>query len=321
MSFANVSDIIATTIESRSGKVADNVLENCGLLSYLKKKGKVRKFTGGRLIYEELAFAENANGGSYSGYDPLPVAAQDVISAAEFNIKQYAVPVTISGLERIQNKGKEQIIDLLEARLNVAESTMMNLLSTDVYSDGTGNGGKNITGLDLAIPADPTTGSYGGISRVTWSFWRSQLTDPAVTPTSATLATSMNALWAKCTRGADHPDLILADDILWSMYMATLQTIQRVTDSSSASLGFPAVKYMGADVVLDGGIGGNATASTMYFINTKYLHWRPDSEVNMSPIGPKSRYATNQDAEVQILGWAGNLTCSGARFQGRLIGT
>lgn len=321
MSFANVSDIIATTIESRSGKVADNVLKNCGLLSYLKKKGKVRKFTGGRLIYEELAFAENANGGSYSGYDPLPVAAQDVISAAEFNIKQYAVPVTISGLERIQNKGEQQFIDLLEARLGVAESTMTNLLSIDVYADGTGNGGKNITGLDLAIPADPTTGTYGSINRVTWTFWQSQLVDPAVTPTSTTLPTSMNSLWAKCTRGADHPDLILSDDILWGMYMQTLQTIQRVTDADSASLGFPAVKYMGADVVLDGGIGGAATASTMYFVNTNYMHWRPDSEVNMSAIGPKARYATNQDAEVQILGWAGNLTCSGARFQGRLIGT
>ena len=28
--------------------------------------------------------------------------------------------------------------------------------------------------------------------------------------------------------------------------------------------------------------------------------------------------ATNQDAEVQIMAWAGNLTCSGAQFQGRL---
>jgi hypothetical protein len=40
----------------------------------------------------------------------------------------------------------------------------------------------------------------------------------------------------------------------------------------------------------------------------------------MVPLSPNRRYATNQDAEVQILGWAGNLTTSGAQFQGRFDG-
>jgi len=40
----------------------------------------------------------------------------------------------------------------------------------------------------------------------------------------------------------------------------------------------------------------------------------------MVPLSPNRRYATNQDAEVQILAWAGNLTCSGVQFQGRLEG-
>jgi hypothetical protein len=39
----------------------------------------------------------------------------------------------------------------------------------------------------------------------------------------------------------------------------------------------------------------------------------------MVPLAPNKRYAINQDAEVQILAWAGNLTCSGRQFQGRLL--
>ena len=35
--------------------------------------------------------------------------------------------------------GKEAIIDLLDARMDVAESSMMNLISTGVYSDGKQN--------------------------------------------------------------------------------------------------------------------------------------------------------------------------------------
>ena len=163
MSFANpsVSDIVATTIQSRSRTIADNVTKNNAILARLSQRGKVRTFSGGNVILEELSFAENPNACFYSGYDLLPVAAADVISAAEFQIKQFAVPVVISGLEQLQNAGREQMIDLMEARINVAESTMANQLSTSIYSDGSGNGGKEITGLDLAVPTDPTTGTYG----------------------------------------------------------------------------------------------------------------------------------------------------------------
>lgn len=317
MSYPNVSDIIATTIEARSGKIADNVSKNNALLARLKQRGKVRPVSGGRLIYEELSFAENGNAGWYSGYDTLPVAAQDVLSAAEFPFKQLAVPVVISGLEMLQNSGKEAIIDLMEARLSVAESTMSNYIAVGLYSDGTGSGGKTITGLDAAVPQAPTTGTYGGIDRATWAFWRSQLHDPGSTPTTSTIGAELNTLWAKAVRGADRPDLILMGSTTWGTYMGSLQAIQRFTDTDSAGLGFPSIKYMDADVVLDGGIGGAATATDVYMLNTKYIHFRPHKDRNMVPLAPTRRTAINQDAEVQILGWAGNLTMSGAQFQAR----
>jgi hypothetical protein len=95
MAFPNVSDLVATTIESRSGEIADNVTKNNALLRRLEKRGNTRTFSGGTVIFEELSFAENGNAGYYSGYDILPVAAQDVLSAAQFAIKQAAVPVVI----------------------------------------------------------------------------------------------------------------------------------------------------------------------------------------------------------------------------------
>ena len=177
MAFPNVSDIITTTIESRTKKIADNVTKNNALLMRLSQKGKTRTFSGGRLIYEELSFAENGNAGWYSGYDLLPVAAQDVLSAAQFDIKQAACPVVISGLEMLQNAGPEQMIDLLAARIDVAESTMKNLVAGGIYSDGTGSGGKEITGLNAAVPFDPTTGTYGGIEEIGRASCRERVCD------------------------------------------------------------------------------------------------------------------------------------------------
>jgi hypothetical protein len=111
------------------------------------------------------------------------------------------------------------------------------------------------------------------------------------------------------------------DPIYWADYVASLQAIQRFTDPGTAGLGFPTIKYMDADVGLDGGIGGFATTKTAYFLNTKYIFLRPHKERNMVALSPNRRYAVNQDAEVQILAWAGNLTTSGAQFQGRNIAT
>jgi hypothetical protein len=330
---SSITDIIATTIESRTKKIADNVTKNNALLARLNQRGNIKTVSGGSQIFEEISFAENGNGGAYSGYDLLPVAAQDVITAAAFQFKQYAVPVVISGLEQIQNSGREAMIDLMEARLAVAESTMANLLSAGIYADGTGYGGKAITGLDAAVPNVATasqTNTYGGINRTNWAFWRSYAEASLTFPTADTAATNiqqyLNRFWSNLVRGSDRPDLIIMDNNYWAVYMQSLQAIQRFTSPDSAQLGFPSIKYQDADVVLDGGIGGfaytdpgSATGGgTAYMLNTKYLKWRPHADRNMVPLSPNRRYAINQDAEVQILAWAGNLTCSGAKFQGRI---
>jgi hypothetical protein len=320
-----ISDIVATTIESRTGQLADNVTKNNALLMSLKKGGNIQTFSGGTIITHELSFAANGNAGFYSGYDLLPVAGQDVISWAQYDIKQAACPVVISGLEMLQNSGKEQIIDLMEGRLQVAEASMANLISQGLYSDGTGSGGKTITGLDAAVPAGTSsariaTGTYGGIDRSVWTFWRPWYQKDA-TFTAATIQGSMNAAWSNLVRGADRPNLILCDNAGWAVYMASLQAQQRFMQAETGDLGFPTIKFMSCDVVLDGGIGGFATASTFYFLNTKYLKYRPHADRNFVALSPNKRYAINQDAEVQIIGWAGNLTSGGDQFQGRLSTT
>lgn len=318
--FPNVSDIVATTIQSRTRKIADNVTKNNALYMRLDQRGNRKPFGGGNVIYQELSFAQNSNGGWYSGYDLLPVAASDVISAAEFTIKQLACPVTMSGLETIQNAGREQMIDLLEARIGVAEATMANLMAEGIYGDGTTYGGKSLTGLGAAVSTTPSAATpYGGITPSTWTFWQNKYTLAGAALTATTIQGAMNAMWASLVRGTDAPDLIPCDNTMWALYQASLQAQQRFTSPEVGNLGFPSLKFMNADVVLDGGIGGFATTKTMFFLNTKYIFLRPHSARDMVPLNPNKRYAVNQDAEVSILAWAGNLTCSGRQFQGRLV--
>jgi hypothetical protein len=334
MAFANsdITDIIATTIQSRSGKLADNVTNNNALLKRLKAKGNVKPWSGGNVILEEIMYSDSTtnNTNSYSGYELLNISPNSPISAASFNPKQYAAAVSMSGLETLQNSGKEQMIDLMLGRMKVSEAQIQNRIGGDIYLDGTGNGGKNITGLALAIPDDPTTGTYGGINRATatFSFWRSQkysgVTDGGAAVSASNIISYMTTLALKMVRGTDKPDLYVADSTYFAFYVNAMQAIQRVqTDGGGeAGSGFASLKFYGggmsADVVCDGGIGSAATAAHMWMLNTDYIFFRPHKDRNFVPIGGE-RQAVNQDAIVKLIGWAGNMTSSGPQFSGVLI--
>ena len=88
--FANLSDIISTTIQSRSGNLADNVTKNNALLMKMKERGNVKPFSGGNVILEEIMYNDAAtqNAASYSGYDTIDITPNSPISAAQFDIKQ-----------------------------------------------------------------------------------------------------------------------------------------------------------------------------------------------------------------------------------------
>ncbi|UGQ44968.1 phage major capsid protein [Massilia endophytica] len=321
MASPNLSEIVTTTLRNRSGKLADNVTKNNALLNRLNKRGNVKPVDGGRTIVQELEYAENSTYKRYSGYETLNIQPSDVFTAAEFDWKQAAVAVSISGLEQLQNSGKEKVIDLLESRIKNAERTMQNNLSADCYSDGTADGGKQIGGLQLLVADSPSTGTVGGINRATWSFFRNvsydATTDGGAAATSANIQSYMNRVWLQLVRGTDRPDLIIADNNYFRLYWESLQAIQRITSDDMAQAGFSSLKFMDADVVFDGGYGGAAPSNHMYFLNTNYIYLRPHKDRNMVPLDP-DRFSVNQDAMVKLTAWAGNMTLSNAFLQGVL---
>jgi hypothetical protein len=308
--------MVTTTLRHRSGELADNVSDSNALLSRLSSKGKVRTVSGGRVIVEELEYAENSTFKYYSGYETLDISPSDVFSAAEYNWKQAAVVVSASGLEvEVQNSGKEAVIDLLEKRIQNAFRTMKNQISTGIYSDGTGSGSKQITGLQALIADDPTTGTVGGIDRSTWTFWRNQKYSNA-TMSSSVIQGYMQNLWISCCRGADKPDLITADSYMYEYFWDALQAIQRITTADgTGQQGWSMLKFLNADVIYDGDSGH--PAYTMYFINSDYLYWRPHVNRNFVPL--EQRDSVNQDAMVVPIVFAGNLTMSNASLQGVLF--
>ena len=173
--------------------------------------------------------------------------------------------MSISGLEELQNSGEEAIIDLLESRIENGEDTFLNGLSLAIYGDGSTTG--TINGLQNLVNTAPTSGVVGGIDRATWKFWQNikyqSTVDGGAAATAANIQHYMNSVWKQLVRGRDKPDLIVADGNYWQLYLESLQAIQRITTENAApdmaEIGFQSLKYMDADVVLDGGFQGFST--------------------------------------------------------------
>lgn len=320
----SVGDIVATTIENRSKKAADNITRNLALLYRMQRRGTVKPFSGGTNLWQELEYAQNQTAQFYSGYDVLNVSPSQIFTAATFPIRQAAAAVSISGLEELQNAGDEQMIDLVAGRVRNAENTLQALIEQSMY--GAGTQPKEINGLQQLVAVTPTN-SVGGIDGNTWEFWRNisygAITNGGAATTSANIRRYWDTIWPQLIRNTDSPDLIVCDNTNWRLYNESLQPIQRITSAEMGAAGFQSLEYMGQPVVLGGGFQGYSTdvvpvggppAGYTWFMNTRYVYYRPHSRRNFVALNP-DRQSINQDATVKLIGWAGNLTISNRRLQ------
>jgi hypothetical protein len=156
----NFDALLSTTLQNYRPTLVDNIFTARVLLDHLNSKGRVLVEEGGSSIVEPLVYAQNDTTGSYSGYDAIDLTPQEGISAAEYNWKQMASSIAISGIEEAKNRGTEAIIKLLNAKIMQAEESIKEELNQMLYGDGTGNGGKDFNGLANIISA---SGTVGGI--------------------------------------------------------------------------------------------------------------------------------------------------------------
>jgi len=310
------TEMVTTTLRNHPSEIADNVSANNALYRWMKRKGKVKTVSGGYEIVRPLDYAENQTYQRYAGYDTLNVSASDVLSAAKFNWVQAAVHITASGYELRVNNGREQIIDLSEARVKNAMRTAANYMSLDLYSNGALT--NQMGGLAHLIQTNGQ-GTVGGINSTTYTFWRNKYREAAGTNTwtKSTIKGEMNALYLSLVRGADRPDLIVSTHDFFSAFWESLQDLQRYASADSATAGFQSLKFVNADVIYDDNANFATTGERMYFLNTDYLELVAHREANWKQLDEK--VSVNQDAVVIPVIWQGQLVASNRALQGILI--
>ena len=305
----NFDSLLSTTLANYRDQLTDNIFTARPLTNFLMDKGRIRMLDGGTKIVEPLVYGLNGTVGSYSGYDTISLTAQEGMSAAEYDWKQYAASIAISGIVEAKNNGEAAIINLLEAKIMQAEESMREAFNQMFFSDGTGNSGKDWLGLAAIVDS---AGTVGGINRATAGneFWRSYEEGSAGALSLADMATAYNTV----SVGNDHPDMVLTTQTLFEKYESLLQPQLRYTDAKTADAGFQNLLFKSAPVTYD----VHCQSGTMYFLNSKYLtlvghsgKWFAQTDF----VRPE-----NLDARYALIMCYGNLTCRNAAKQGKLTG-
>ena len=305
---ANFDALLSTTLANYRAQLTDNVFTARPLTYFLMDKGRIRMVDGGTKIVEPLIYGQNGTVASYSGYDTISLTAQDGMSAAEFDWKQYAASIAISGIEEAKNNGEAAIINLLEAKIMQAEESMREGFNQMFFGDGTGNSGKNWNGLGNLVESGNTVGGINSANGQGNDFWRSYEENTAGALTLAQMATAYNSV----SVGNDHPDMILTTQTLFEKYEALLQPQLRYTDTKTADAGFQNLLFKAAPVAYD----VHCTAGVVYFLNSKYLtlvghsgKWFQQTDF----VRPE-----NLDARYALIMCYGNLTVRNRAKQGKL---
>ena len=308
---SNFDEILSTTLKNYVPKLTDNIFSARPLFYALTNGQTIRRISGGAKIVVPVIYGTNSTAGSYSGTDTIDTTAQTGISAAEYDWKQYAATVTISGVEEAKNNGEAQIIDLLEGKIFQTQETIIENMNTMLFGNGTGNSNKDWLGLSALVGS---TGSPGGIDATDAdnSWWRSAVTNQG---SSAITLASMATLYNNCSVGNDQPTIGITGQNQYEAYEALLVDQIRYTDTDMADGGFQNLLFKGCPLTFDGTLAGEGK---LYFLNTKYLQLVAHSDVWFKPT-PFVR-PTNQDAVYSQLLCYGELTTSNRARQGFMYG-
>lgn len=315
MTAPNIGELIATTARLWVKGLGNNVLEDNGLLQFLRDNGQIKVYDeGGRTINERVRYNTSGNTSAqwYDGYDTFtPQTSWEIIDAAEYQWRQLGALVTVSGREKMINRGKQQLVSLIEDRIGHAQDILANLLATSLYSDGTT--AKQIAGLRSLVADDPTTSaSVGGINQSTHSWWRNYYSAAAAT-TASNIVSRMNLAWLGIKRGKDVPTLWVGDDTMFGLYEEALQDLQRITDSKMADAGYQAYRYKGKPFIYD----DQCPDKHLYALNTNDLCLRKMDEEMFSVGKPKD--VANADYEIVPISMMGQLTTRRRASHGVII--
>ncbi len=330
-------------------KVYDTTLSgNVGLLRTL---GNAKPWRSGYRYDVPIKYTKSTTGGLVPVGGTLNTDRQVTRVKMQFEPQRIHKPVVIDDIETAVNQGDERILELVATEMDSLAQDLTDDIGGYFYAGtGAGSGASSFDSILNAADDSTNFGTYGSLSRTTYTSIKGYYAASIGTLALSDLATGYDAVKI----GSDNPTLALTTNAVWTAYEGLLQPTVRagyqmtgypqVTRTGMVQsrqglrgdIGFDSLWFRGTPVVAD----EKCTSQKLFYINEKYFYFAGidlpgyqkfnTSENNVD--GPQAipiprgynwsgmLRGTNQPAEVGHLYYIGNFIGVDPRRCGQLTG-
>ena len=312
----NYDALLSTTIAYRAKQLWDNLSKKLPLFELIDA-GKLKE-TGlsGHRVEFVLLYGSNSTVKNRADYDTVDLTKQDGITLGYVPWKNLSGSVSISDKEKAMNAGKEQILSLLQGKMDQLEITMKTTLNGDLWGDG--STANQCYGLKYWLRT--STATVAGIDDSVNTWWANKSTT-ACGSFAANGRDKMRTARNNASRGYNDTvvNQILTTQTVYEYYDKTLDGVERLSLQSgqqTVNLGNESLKFYGADLRWD----SDCPAAEMYMLSTTDGKIRWNVLKGMDFDATPFQRMPNQFASASMVNVWANLTISIRKRQGILTG-
>lgn len=318
-------------------KVVDNVLRGNVLLMRLMRD-RTSPWTNGVQYNQPVNLTAYTALGSFSGFDTLASAQQSTRQNAIFNPSEEYVLISVSGIQAAINRGPAAAVDLITAEMQQRGNDLKDEMGQQLYKDGTGNTNKDLLGLAAAVDDATNVGTYGGLSRATYTNWKATYTAQSGALALSDLASDVDAA---TVRSDDPPTLIVTTQAIFTiveaLFTPTTQNMYTMGDyrlvpgemypikigvGGLGQQGFRALTFRGIPLVAD----QRAPSGKIWTLNENHFKFAKIDYGAPFATAVKDgfqwtglRLPVNQIAATGYLLWAGQFICDEPRVNAQRV--
>lgn len=305
----------------RNNPIDQIAVERC-LLKYLMPKSTeaagAKQYIVEQLRYQYQSNFQWFNGATQVTYNRRQTlqqasyawrSAHDGVAIDEDRLIQHGIEVSDSGPGGLASGAERQVLsNLLDEQMEALRLGWEEQFSKYLHLNGTVGGADALTGLDALVSLTPTTGTVGGLSRVSYPWWRNTaVTALDNTTTTGNILDQLEVLFRSCLRNGGRPDKILCGSTFYDEFRNFM--IKSYGRMDYGTVGFKRVATGTEMVTFQGievewcpefqdfdaaGLGGSTPwEKRLYMLNSKHIKLRPMAGQNMvkrKPPRPFDRY-------------------------------
>ena len=236
-----LDSLYTTTFQLRRKEIVDQVFLSTPFWYLLTKGGKRRTEQGGRWIEVPLAYSKNETVKYFGKGDTISIQDTDPLTVARWNWKYLAGTIARYFVDDQRNRGRGAVINLMNAKIDNLQRSLIDKMEVSLFGDGTGDSGKAIDGLGNIVAIAPGTGTVAGINRASYDWWRNNYKNMSGEAASVYLRKRMNTMFNDCGRLGEgvsrFPTLMICAQNVYEMYENELVEIKQIVNKELGDLG------------------------------------------------------------------------------------